>query len=56
MSQTGKFDFEGMQSLNGKGIVLLHGFDYPQLAPYISSGEVEEIRVKNYKSAFKAVS
>ncbi|MGF1740522.1 transporter substrate-binding domain-containing protein [Vibrio profundum] len=55
MSKTGEFEFEGMQSLNGKGVVLLHGFDYPQLAPYISSGEVEEIRVKNYKSAFKVV-
>ncbi|MCL9781262.1 transporter substrate-binding domain-containing protein [Vibrio sp. S4M6] len=54
-SKTGHFKFDGMNSLKGKGVVLLHGFDYPQLIPYISSGDVEEIRVKNYRSAFKVV-
>lgn len=55
-SKTGDFEFQGMNSMKGKGVVLLHGFDYPQLAPYIQSGDVEEIRVKNYRSAFKVVS
>ncbi|USD42369.1 ABC transporter substrate-binding protein [Vibrio sp. SCSIO 43135] len=49
------FNFADMSSLNGKGVVLLHGFDYPELIPYIEKGDVAEIRVKNYQSAFRVI-
>ena len=49
------FSFSGMEDLLDKVIVLLHGFDYPQLSPYINSGSVEEIRVKDYSAAFRVI-
>lgn len=50
------FSFQGIADLENKGLVLLMGFDYPQLTPYIKQGYLEEIRVKDYQAAFRVVS
>ncbi|MCF8777247.1 ABC transporter substrate-binding protein [Vibrio sp. IRLE0018] len=50
------FSFQGIEDLKNKGVVLLMGFDYPQLTPYIEQGYLEEIRVKDYQAAFRVVS
>ncbi|MBC7005193.1 transporter substrate-binding domain-containing protein [Photobacterium sp. BZF1] len=56
LSSTGvPFNFNTMQDLQDKVVVLLHGFDYPQLEPYIDKGEVEELRVKDYSAAFRVI-
>lgn len=52
----GEFEYTGIDSLKGKGVILLHGFDYPELEPYIASGDIEEIRVKDYQAAFRVAS
>lgn len=49
------FSFNDIEDIKGKGLVLLMGFDYPQLNPYLSQDYVEEIRVKNYQAAFRVV-
>ncbi|MGF1758557.1 amino acid ABC transporter [Photobacterium sagamiensis] len=49
------FYFNTMDDLNDKIIVLLHGFDYPQLSPYLIYGYVEELRVKDYTAAFRVI-
>lgn len=41
--------------IKGKIIVLLHGFDYPNLTPYIQNGSIEELRVKDYTAAFRVL-
>ncbi|MER0304188.1 substrate-binding periplasmic protein [Vibrio vulnificus] len=48
--------FNDISDLKNKGVVLLMGFDYPQLSPYIQDGVVKEIRVKDYQAAFRVVS
>ena len=48
-------DYTKASDLSGKVVVLLMGFDYPELEPYFASGEVQEMRVKNYQSAFRVV-
>lgn len=48
-------DYTNASDLNGKVVVLLMGFDYPELQPYFASGKVQEMRVKNYQSAFRVV-
>ncbi|ENP0853887.1 ABC transporter substrate-binding protein [Vibrio vulnificus] len=50
------FSFHGIDDLKNKGLVLLMGFDYPQLTPYIEQGYLEEIRVKDYQAAFRVIS
>lgn len=56
LSSTGApFNFNTMQDLQDKVVVLLHGFDYPQLEPYISKGAVDELRVKDYSAAFRVI-
>lgn len=54
-SKRNAFEFNGMESMKGKGVVLLLGFDYPDLLPYIENGTVEDIRVKDYQAAFRVV-
>lgn len=49
------FNFKMMTDLNDKVIVLLHGFDYPQLTPYFKNGLIEELRVKDYTAAFRVI-
>lgn len=41
--------------MSDRVVVLLHGFDYPQLTPYFDSGDVEELRVKDYSAAFRVI-
>lgn len=48
-----RFKFRKVDDIKGKIFVLLDGFDYPTLQPYIDNGTVEELRVKNYASAFR---
>ncbi|PSW20596.1 amino acid ABC transporter [Photobacterium sanctipauli] len=48
-------DFNSMDDMEDKVVVLLHGFDYPQLTPYIEDGKVEELRVKDYNAAFRVI-
>lgn len=47
--------YRKMSELNGKVVVLLLGFDYPELQPYLTKGDIEEMRVKNYQSAFRVI-
>ncbi|MEJ2766416.1 transporter substrate-binding domain-containing protein [Photobacterium sp. MCCC 1A19761] len=47
--------FHSIQDMHKKIIVLLHGFDYPQLLPYFEKGEIEELRVKDYQAAFRII-
>ncbi|ELR64242.1 ABC-type amino acid transport/signal transduction system [Photobacterium marinum] len=49
------FEFKSMDDLTDKVVVVLHGFDYPQLMPYFNSGQVEELRVKDYNAAFRVI-
>ncbi|MFM2588114.1 substrate-binding periplasmic protein [Vibrio sp. TBV020] len=49
------FIYEDLSSIKDKGIVLLLGFDYAELNPYIEKGELSEIRVKNYEAAFRVI-
>ncbi|KLN63458.1 substrate-binding periplasmic protein [Vibrio sp. VPAP30] len=51
-SQITPFIYQDISSLGSKGMVLLLGFDYPELMPYIKQGKMEEIRVKDYQAAF----
>lgn len=50
-----QFKFRDIEDLNGKIAVLLDGFDYPTLQPYIDRGLVTEMRVKDYKAAFRVL-
>ncbi|WEM45331.1 transporter substrate-binding domain-containing protein (plasmid) [Photobacterium sp. DA100] len=54
-SNSTPFNFNTMQDLEDKVVVLLHGFDYPQLEPYIEKGDIEELRVKDYSAAFRVI-
>ncbi|WP_299018061.1 ABC transporter substrate-binding protein [uncultured Photobacterium sp.] len=54
-SHKNTFSFKTMDDLTDKVVVVLHGFDYPQLAPYFNSGQVEELRVKDYSAAFRVI-
>lgn len=49
------FQFNTIEDIRNKVVVLLHGFDYPQLLPYINNGTVEELRVKDYGAAFRVI-
>ncbi|KXF82472.1 amino acid ABC transporter [Enterovibrio coralii] len=49
------FDYKNTDDLQDKVAILLFGFDYPGLDKKIKSGDVSEIRVKNYDSAFRVV-
>ncbi len=51
-STRASFHYEDLGSIKGKGLVLLLGFDYAELTPYIEQGDFSEIRVKNYQAAF----
>ncbi|MGF1716306.1 transporter substrate-binding domain-containing protein [Photobacterium chitinilyticum] len=54
-SHKNSFEFNSMQDMNDRVVVLLHGFDYPQLTPYFKGGNVEELRVKDYSAAFRVI-
>ncbi|SQD78611.1 substrate-binding periplasmic protein [Moritella yayanosii] len=45
--------FGDFKDLNDKVFILLNGFDYPSLQPVIDSGEIKELRVKDYAAAFR---
>lgn len=47
------FKFDTISSLKNKIFVLLHGFDYPELQPFIAAGTIHELRVKDYAAAFR---
>lgn len=49
------FTFKNIDMMKGKIAVLLDGFQYPGLQPYIDSGHLNELRVKDYRAAFKVV-
>lgn len=49
------FTFNSMADLEDKVVVLLHGFDYPQLDPFIDNGQIETLRVKDYGAAFRVI-
>ena len=45
--------FGDFKDVNDKVFILLNGFDYPSLQPFIDSGEINELRVKDYAAAFR---
>jgi len=47
--------FKGIESLLKQRLILLFGFEYPPLDELIVSGEILDLRVLNYDSAFKAL-
>ncbi|QUM82084.1 transporter substrate-binding domain-containing protein [Moritella sp. 5] len=47
------FIYRDLKDINKKILVLLYGFDYPNLQPLIDSGEIKELRVKDYAAAFR---
>lgn len=49
----GGFEYNSLKDLDDKVVILLEGFNYPGLEPHINSGKIQELRVKNYKVAFK---
>jgi len=49
------FQFQDMDDLDNKAVVLLLGFEYPNLEPYIQQGKLEEVRVKDYTAAFRVL-
>ncbi|NAZ47022.1 transporter substrate-binding domain-containing protein [Vibrio toranzoniae] len=49
------FEFNTIDDLSGKAMVLLIGFEYPNLEPYIQQGKLNEIRVKDYAAAFRVL-
>ncbi|MEZ9564021.1 substrate-binding periplasmic protein [Vibrio artabrorum] len=49
------FEFKTIDDLYGKAVVLLIGFEYPNLEPYIKQGKLNEIRVKDYSAAFRVL-
>ena len=46
-------EVDKVEDLFGKTLILLHGFDYPGLEPYLKAQTIKEIRVKNHDSAFR---
>ncbi|MCW8328604.1 ABC transporter substrate-binding protein [Photobacterium sp. SDRW27] len=54
-SKKNAFDFNSMDDMSDRVVVLLHGFDYPQLLPFFQTGNVEELRVKDYSAAFRVI-
>ena len=47
--------FQGVGDLMGQRVILLFGFEYPYLDSYIEAGQMAELRVQSYPSAFKAL-
>ncbi|WP_017222006.1 substrate-binding periplasmic protein [Moritella dasanensis] len=47
------FSYKELSDIKDKVFVLLYGFDYPTLQPYIDNGEIKELRVKDYAAAFR---
>jgi polar amino acid transport system substrate-binding protein len=52
-SNKSDFVFRGLKDINDKILVLLYGFDYPNLQPLIDSGQIKALRVKGYAAAFR---
>jgi len=48
-------EFKNMSTMHGRSIVLLLGFDYPNLIPFFEDGWVNEMRVKNYDAAYRVI-
>jgi len=48
-----EFVYRDIKGLNNKVFILLHGFDYPSLQPFIDNGQIKELRVKDYAAAFR---
>ncbi|KXO07636.1 ABC-type amino acid transport/signal transduction system [Moritella sp. JT01] len=47
------FFYHNLKDINDKVFVLLYGFNYPSLQPLIDSGQITELRVKDYAAAFR---
>lgn len=45
--------FTDIEDIKDQVFILLYGFDYPTLQPLIDSGQIKELRVKNYAAAFR---
>ena len=45
----------GIEGLLGQRVILMFGFDYPNLDEYLSAKKILELRVMPYRSAFKAL-
>ena len=54
-SSKAPFKFSDMQHIQGRSIVLLLGFDYPNLSPFFENGTVNEMRVKDYEAAYRVL-
>lgn len=48
-------DIKKVEDLFGKTLILLLGFDYPGLDPYLKAESIKELRVKNHDSAFRVL-
>lgn len=47
------FLYQDIDDIKDKVFVLLYGFDYPTLQPYIDKGDIKALRVKDYSAAFR---
>lgn len=54
-SNKAPFMFSNIQDIRGRSVVLLLGFDYPDLIPHFENGTVNEMRVKDYGAAYRVV-
>lgn len=54
-SNKAPFVFNNIQDIRGRSIILLLGFDYPDLIPYFDNGTLNEMRVKDYDAAYRVV-
>ncbi|HGS5188359.1 TPA: substrate-binding periplasmic protein [Vibrio parahaemolyticus] len=54
-SSDAPFKFNTMQDIKGRSIVLLLGFDYPNLMPFFEDKTVNEMRVKDYDAAYRVI-
>ena len=44
-----------VEDLFGKTVILLKGFDYPGVMPFIKTGQIKKVDVKSHQSALKAL-
>lgn len=47
-----KFKYTGLDSILGKTLVLIVGYNYPGLDPLLERGEIHDVRMVNYKQVF----
>ena len=46
------FEYTDAESLYGKTLILIVGFNYPGLKPYLNDGRIKDVRIVDYKRIF----